>query len=65
MSTNLLLGLSPAGARIYHEDIVTEDKIENICNSRVNPPKAWIYQIHEEWLKENYGNLKNRANFFE
>ena len=48
---------------MFHEDLLLTEGPEQLANSQKNPPKNWIYDLHQKWIEQNYGNMKNQVDF--
>lgn len=59
-----VLGLSPAEAIHYHEDILLVDGGEKLADASINPPKHWVYHLHRIWRKNEYGGAIKDENFY-
>lgn len=36
---------------------------EKLADSMVNPPERWVYKLHDEWCREQYGDAPGTINF--
>lgn len=58
-----VVGKSPSEARLFHQDLLMCEGPEKLADSMVNPPERWVYKLHDEWRRQQYGDAPGTIDF--